>query len=31
MSGGEAADYMSLVKYGGEWRIVNKIFSRESK
>jgi len=22
-------DYMSLVKYGGEWRIVNKIFSRE--
>ena len=23
-------DYMSLVKYGGEWRIVNKIFSRES-
>jgi Putative lumazine-binding len=24
-------DYMSLVKYGGEWRIVNKIFSRESK
>lgn len=24
-------DYMSLVKYGGEWRIVNKIFSREMK
>jgi hypothetical protein len=24
-------DYMSLVKYGGEWRIVNKIFSRETK
>ncbi len=24
-------DYMSLVKYGGEWRIVNKIFSREIK
>lgn len=23
-------DYMSLVKYGGEWRIVNKIFSRET-
>ena len=23
-------DYTSLVKYGGEWRIVNKIFSRES-
>lgn len=23
-------DYMSLVKYGGEWRIVNKIFSRQS-
>jgi hypothetical protein len=22
-------DYMSLVKYGGEWKIVNKIFSRE--
>jgi hypothetical protein len=22
-------DYMSLVRYGGEWRIVNKIFSRE--
>jgi hypothetical protein len=22
-------DYMSLVKYGGEWRIVSKIFSRE--
>ena len=22
-------DYMSLVKYGGEWRIVNKIYSRE--
>jgi hypothetical protein len=22
-------DYMSLVKYGGEWRIVNKVFSRE--
>jgi hypothetical protein len=22
-------DYMSLVKYDGEWRIVNKIFSRE--
>jgi hypothetical protein len=22
-------DYMSLVKYAGEWRIVNKIFSRE--
>ena len=21
-------DYMSLVKYGGEWRIVNKTFSR---
>jgi hypothetical protein len=24
-------DYMSLVKYGGEWKIVNKIFSRETK
>jgi hypothetical protein len=24
-------DYMSLVKYNGEWRIVNKIFSRERK
>jgi Putative lumazine-binding len=24
-------DYMSLVKYGGEWRIVSKIFSREAK
>jgi hypothetical protein len=24
-------DYMSLVKYGGEWRIVNKIYSRASK
>jgi hypothetical protein len=24
-------DYMSLVKYGGEWKIVNKIFSREAK
>lgn len=24
-------DYMSLVKYGGEWRIVNKIYSREMK
>lgn len=24
-------DYMSLVKYNGEWRIVNKIFSREMK
>jgi hypothetical protein len=24
-------DYMSLVKYGGEWRIVSKIFSREMK
>jgi hypothetical protein len=24
-------DYMSLVKYGGEWKIVNKIFSREMK
>ena len=23
-------DYMSLVKYGGEWKIVNKIFSRET-
>ena len=22
-------DYMALVKYGGEWRIVSKIFSRE--
>jgi hypothetical protein len=22
---------MSLVKYGGEWRIVNKIYSREVK
>ena len=22
-------DYMSLVKYAGQWRIVNKIFSRE--
>jgi hypothetical protein len=22
-------DYMSLVKYGGEWKIVSKIFSRE--
>src|SRR5918999_3835668 len=22
-------DYMSLVKYGGEWRILDKIFSRE--
>jgi hypothetical protein len=22
-------DYMSLVKYRGEWKIVNKIFSRE--
>jgi hypothetical protein len=24
-------DYMALVKYGGEWKIVNKIFSREMK
>ena len=24
-------DYMALVKYGGEWKIVNKIFSRETK
>jgi Putative lumazine-binding len=23
-------DYMALVKYGGEWKIVNKIFSRET-
>ena len=22
-------DYMALVKYGGEWKIVNKIFTRE--
>jgi hypothetical protein len=22
-------DYMALVKFGGEWKIVNKIFSRE--
>jgi hypothetical protein len=24
-------DYMSLLKVGGEWKIVNKIFVRESK
>jgi hypothetical protein len=24
-------DYMALVKYGGEWKIVSKIFSRETK
>lgn len=28
---GRIVDYMSLLKIGGEWKIVNKIFYREPK